>query len=155
MLKKFNLVIKTISIVGFILVLSACSNGANTTENQAEAKNNSTETRKVSTVMGDIEVPDRPERVVVDWHLGQVMALGLMPVGAPLTLTDYGKFLEPLVSDEMADIGSEGTVSMEKVLELEPDLIITWDQEAYEKYSKIAPTIVYDTTNYNSIHEEI
>ena len=40
-------------------------------------------------------------------------------------------------------------------MELEPDLIITGDQEAAEKYSKIAPTVVYDTSNYETIHEEI
>ncbi|WP_188006679.1 ABC transporter substrate-binding protein [Sporosarcina sp. ANT_H38] len=158
MLKKSNIAIKTIAIVGFILLLCACSNDANMAKDQAETKDNkdnSTEIRKVSTVMGEIEVPDRPKRVVVDWYLGQVMALGLIPVGAPSTLTDYGKFLEPLVSDEMEDIGTEGTVSMEKVLELEPDLIITWDQEAYENYAKIAPTIIFDGGSYNSIHEEI
>lgn len=160
MLQKSNLVIKTIVTLGFIFLLCACSNDINTTKDkeQAETKTKqeiSTETRKVTTAMGEIEVPEHPKRVVVDWHLGQVLALGLMPVGAPSTLSDYGAFLKPLVSDEVEDIGKNGAVSLEKILELEPDLIITWDQEAYENYSKIAPTIVFDTTNYNSIDEEI
>jgi len=115
-------------------------------QEQAETKSNvenGAKTRIISTVMGEVEVPNHPERVVVDWYLGQVLALDLVPVGAPSTLTDYGKFLEPLVSDEMADIGTEGSVSMEKVLGLEPDLITTWDSDAYENYAKIAPTIVF------------
>ena len=127
-------------------------------QEQAETKSNvenGAKTRIISTVMGEVEVPNHPERVVVDWYLGQVLALDLVPVGAPSTLTDYGKFLEPLVSDEMADIGTEGSVSMEKVLGLEPDLIITWDSEAYENYAKIAPTIVFDSSSYNSTHEEV
>ncbi|MEK3887876.1 ABC transporter substrate-binding protein [Bacillus sp. FSL K6-3431] len=160
MLKRSKLVIKSIVTLGFVLLLCACSNDVNATKDQEQTettghKISNAETRKISTVMGEVDVPDHPERVVVDWHLGQVMALGLMPVGAPSTLTDYGAFLKRLVSDGIEDIGVEGAVSMEKVLELEPDLIITWDQEAYENYSKIAPTIVYDTTKYNSIHEEI
>jgi len=53
------------------------------------------------------------------------------------------------------DIGKDGAVSLEKIVELAPDLIITWDQEAYEQYAKIAPTVVYDTSNYETIHEEV
>ncbi|QNK89158.1 ABC transporter substrate-binding protein [Sporosarcina sp. resist] len=138
-----------------ILILGACSTGSDDQDQSTDKKTGSEKTRMISTVMGDVEVPAHPERVVVDWHLGQVMALGLMPVGAPSTLTDYGEFLKPLVSDKVEDIGQNGAVSLEKVLELEPDLIITWDQDAAEKYSKIAPTVVYDSTNYNTIHEEI
>lgn len=144
----------TISLC-LILILGACSTGSDEQEKPIDKETSSAETRMISTVMGEVEVPSHPERVVVDWHLGQVMAVGVMPVGAPSTLTDYGEFLRPLVSDEVEDIGKDGAVSLEKIIELEPDLIITWDQEAAEKYSKIAPTVVYDTSNYETIHEEI
>ncbi len=155
MLKQLKVVGKFAFVFALIVILSACSASSAELDKATEQEESSDTTRVITTVMGDVEVPAHPERVIVDWHLGQVMAVGLMPVGAPSTLTDYGEFLKPLVSDEVEDIGQDGAVSLEKVLELEPDLIITWDQQAYEKYSKIAPTVVYDTSNYESIHEEI
>ncbi|MFJ7935657.1 ABC transporter substrate-binding protein [Sporosarcina sp. NPDC096371] len=155
MQQHFKTLLRITVSLCLILILGACSNGSDEPAKPTKQEVSSDTTRMISTVMGEVEVPAHPERVVVDWHLGQVMALGLMPVGAPSTLTDFGAFLKPLVSDEVEDIGKEGTVSLEKVLELEPDLIITWDQEAAENYSKIAPTVVYDTSNYETIHEEI
>lgn len=155
MLQQIKVVGKFAFVFGLIVILAACSVSSAEPDKPVEQEVSSDTTRTISTVMGEIEVPANPERVVVDWHLGQVMAVGLMPVGAPSTLTDYGEFLKPLVSDEVENIGHDGAVSLEKILELEPDLIITWDQEAYEKYSKIAPTVVYDTSNYETIHEEI
>lgn len=156
----------------FTLLLTACSGGnsagnrnasasagqeiesSGKDANGAQAKDTGG-TRIISTVMGEIEVPSEPKRVVVDWHLGQVLALDVMPVGVSSTLLDYGAFLKPLVSEEVEDIGRDGQVSFEKVLTLSPDLIITWDREAYESYAKIAPTVVFDSTQYDSIHEEI
>lgn len=155
MLQQMKVVVKFAFVFGLMAVLSACSASSAELDKATEQEESSDTTRVISTVMGDVEVPAHPERVIVDWHLGQVMAVGLMPVGAPSTLTDYGAFLKPLVSDDVEDIGHDGAASLEKVVELAPDLIITWDQQAYEKYSKIAPTVVYDTSNYETIHEEI
>ena len=93
--------------------------------------------------------------MIVDWDLGHVLALGVEPVGTSKTILDYGQFLTPYVTDRTEDIGQDGQVSMEKMLELKPDLIITWDRNAVEQYSKIAPTVVFETQNYQNIHEEI
>ncbi|MNI19159.1 Iron(3+)-hydroxamate-binding protein YxeB precursor [compost metagenome] len=121
--------------------------------NSTQTPNKTSSPRIISTVMGDIEVPVHPKRVVVDWHLGQVLALGMTPVGASSLNLQYGKFLTPLIKEKIEDIGKSGSISLEKVLELEPDLIITWDQKAYESYSKIAPTVVFQ--EYPSIQEEM
>jgi len=155
MLQQIKVVVKFAFVFGLMAVLSACSASSAEPDKATEQEASSDTPRVISTVMGDVEVPAHPERVVVDWHLGQVMAVGVMPVGAPSTLTDYGEFLKPLVSDDVEDIGKDGAVSLEKIVELAPDLIITWDQEAYEQYAKIAPTVVYDTSNYETIHEEV
>ena len=155
MQQQVKAIIRITLALCLILILGACSTESNEPDKSTEKEVGGNTTRMISTVVGEVEVPAHPQRVVVDWHLGQVMAVGLMPVGAPSTLTDFGAFLKPLVSDEVEDIGKDGTVSLEKILELEPDLIITWDHEAAENYSKIAPTVVYDTSNYESIHEEI
>lgn len=151
-------------ILSLLIILAACSSeGASSTTERSKsetkeehtAERDTSKTRIISTVTGDVKVPAHPERVIVDWDLGHVLALGVDPVGASKTILDYGQFLEPFVTDQTHDIGLDGQVSMEKMLELNPDIIITWDRKAVEQYSKIAPTVVFETQNYKNIHEEI
>ncbi|MDD1503293.1 ABC transporter substrate-binding protein [Lysinibacillus sp. CNPSo 3705] len=52
-------------------------------------------------------------------------------------------------------MGTDGSASLEKILELKPDLIITWNNEDVEKYEKIAPTIVFSETAHKSVTDEI
>ncbi|NEU60526.1 AraC family transcriptional regulator [Paenibacillus sp. ALJ109b] len=158
----------------FTLMLAACTNGNSSQNNsQGSAGGNSnqsaestqnlpsneakedTSMRKVSTVMGEVSVPTHPKRVVVDWDLGPVLAVGVTPVGASSTQMNFAKFLKPYLPDTVQDIGLEGSISLEKVLDLTPDIIITWNTAAYESYSKIAPTVVFETSKYSTIQEEI
>ncbi|WP_052675780.1 AraC family transcriptional regulator [Paenibacillus sp. IHBB 10380] len=158
----------------FTLILAGCTNGnssrnnnqgsaggnlkqgaestQNTSSNQAK---DDTSMRKLSTVIGEINVPAHPKRVVVDWDLGPVLAVGVTPVGASSTQMNFAEFLKPYLSDTVQDIGLEGSISLEKVLDLSPDVIITWNKDDYENYSKIAPTVVFDTSQYSTIQEEI
>jgi iron complex transport system substrate-binding protein len=127
---------------------------SNKQEDNASESSNSTQTRILSTIKGDIEVPAHPSRVIVDWNIGHVLAVGVTPIGVPGSLLDYGEFLrEPL--KDVENIGIHQQVSMEKIIELNPDLIITWDQKAYESFSKIAPTVVFITEDYDSMQAEI
>lgn len=148
-------------ILCLMFILAACSGEGASSTNTNEAKEELTteqgtnKTRIISTVTGDVEVPVNPERVIVDWDLGHVLALGVEPIGASKTILDYGQFLTPYVTDRTEDIGQDGQVSVEKMIELQPDLIITWDRNAVEQYSKIAPTVVFETQNYDNIHEEM
>jgi iron complex transport system substrate-binding protein len=112
-------------------------------------------THIVSTVVGDVEIPSSPQRIIVDWNIGHLLALGVTPVGVPYSLLDYGVFLKELLPDTVEDIGSHQEVSLEKMMSLDPDLIITWDAKLFETYSKIAPTLVFNTNQYNSIDEEV
>lgn len=134
-----------IAIMTFTFVLAGCStedvvqDDINTEEN--------TETKIISTTMGDVEIPVDPERVVIDYFVGDALALGVEPVGT--TYIYEGAYFE----DELEGIpsingdNSYGEYSMEKVLQLEPDLIITAFQTDYDKLSKIAPTVFVDYTN--------
>ncbi|ETT63206.1 hypothetical protein C173_22962 [Paenibacillus sp. FSL R7-277] len=111
--------------------------------------------RNIQTVMGEITIPDKPERVVIDWSLGEVLALGLTPVGAPHTLLDSNRLLGQYIGSEVQDIGNHNQVSIEKVLELEPDLIITWDKTAFASFARIAPTVVFQSDHFRSAGEGI
>jgi len=137
------------------LLLSACSSGTNagtgTSSGNERADNNQTvaaseqsQTRKVSTVKGEVEIPVNPQRVVVLYLLGDELALNVKPVGIS-DVYDGAAF-----KDELAGIQSLGqwfTPSREAVLELNPDLIIVPSEEAYQLLKPIAPTVLIPYEN--------
>jgi iron complex transport system substrate-binding protein len=139
----------------FTIVLSACSAGntnSNTTNSGSPAPTTETstnanvdkavaqaQTRIISTVKGDVEVPTNPQRVVVLYLLGDVLALGVKPIG--VSDVSEGAAFE----DELKDVQKLGTwfeASPEAVLALNPDLIIVPSAETYEVLHQIAPTVL-------------
>ncbi len=96
-------------------------------------------TRVVNTVMGDIEIPANPQRVVVNWYIGDTLATGLNIVGY------YGWMQKtmPFYDQMMASTKIENW-EQEEVMVLEPDLIITYSKEDYETFSQVAPVLVVE-----------
>lgn len=151
----------------FALFMSACSTGttnsnATTVESQVSSNQESTsvnmaetqaQTRVISTIKGDITIPADAKRIVVDLYLGSFIALNVKPVGTPELNLKNPYFTEALVGVE--NIGEYESVSLEKILELKPDMIVTGNEEAYEQFSKIAPTIVVPFGELKNAHEEI
>ncbi|XRD26962.1 ABC transporter substrate-binding protein [Lysinibacillus fusiformis] len=85
-----------------------------------------------------------------------MLALDVVPVGGVTANLNYAAFLKQHYKDgEISNIGTDGKVSLEKILELKPDLIITWNPEDVGKYEKIAPTIVFAEDAHSSAIEEI
>ncbi|WP_155593378.1 AraC family transcriptional regulator [Lysinibacillus cavernae] len=131
----------------FTLLLSACSGTAITASNNGETKapaNESAEvqstTKIVSTVKGDVEIPLDPERIVTDYYPGFLLTMGIKPVG---TLELYMK--SPYLKGHNEGI-TYFEESLEAVVDLKPDLIITGDDKNYEAYAKIAPTVLIPFT---------
>ncbi len=127
----------------FTLLLSACSGTAITASNNVETKapaNESTEvqstTKIISTVKGDVEIPVDPERIVTDYYPGFLLTMGIKPVG---TQELYMK--SPYLKEHNEGI-TYFEESLEAVVDLKPDLIITGDDKKYEEYAKIAPTVL-------------
>lgn len=110
-------------------------------------------TRTVQTDNGDIEIPSSPQRLVVDEYYSPLLALGVKPIGAPGLLTK-NPYTEGL-AENVEDIGDYGSISLEKVLSLQPDMILTSNQENYEAFSKIAPTVVVPYGELKNAHEEL
>ncbi|GIO95487.1 hypothetical protein J14TS5_05730 [Paenibacillus lautus] len=157
------------AVLFLAFMLSACGAGetskGNNTETVPTAANDSSQAldtnsveeskvKTVSSVNGDIEIPVSPKRIVAEEYLGSLIALDVIPVGAPgLTIKNY-YFKESLKGIE--DIGDYGKPSVEKVMALNPDLIITGNGEStYEQLSKIAPTIVIPYGDLKNAHEEL
>ncbi|WP_028546530.1 ABC transporter substrate-binding protein [Paenibacillus taiwanensis] len=113
----------------------AASSADSTPSNTSEGKN--TETRKVTTVMGEVEVPAHPQRVIVNWYVGEVFTLGIKPVAinahADKAMPFYGQFEGIPITEKWES---------EEILKYDPDLIITYDPKDYEDFSKLAPVIV-------------
>jgi iron complex transport system substrate-binding protein len=154
----------------FAIMLSACAAGTGTPASTGSGKtagtetstgnqpsNHSTEavqaseTKTVSTHFGDVKVPIDPKRVASIDYLGTVIALGVDPIGSNNVLLN-----SPYLKGHLEGVEDVGD-SLEKLLAMEPDLIITHTTkpEVYEKYSEIAPTVSIASNTFNSVHEEL
>lgn len=122
-----------------ICLLAGCGSKASSS-NSSEG-----EIRIFSTVNGDIEIPANPQRIVTQGLLPYLLAFDVKPVGAPSWEIEYPHLAG--MTDGIEDIGVIEASSLEKILELKPDLIVTVAGEMYDQLSKIAPTVVipYDT----------
>ncbi|WP_138752259.1 AraC family transcriptional regulator [Paenibacillus sinopodophylli] len=144
------------------LLLSACSgptnsNGGTGTSNTlsptAGAENNASNTAignttgssemiTYSAVNGEVQIPKNPQRIVMvaGAFTGHLLALGLKPVGTGDE--SFNSYTEGKL-DGVVNIGND--VPYEKILELQPDLVVVWnDPETIEKLSKIAPTVAVE-----------
>ncbi|MET4560565.1 iron complex transport system substrate-binding protein [Lysinibacillus parviboronicapiens] len=145
-------------LLSLLVLLAACGeDSAQTNNNDVTLKTEESTVRTVTDDSGrEVEIPVKAERIVTDWYLGQILALDIVPVGAVTANLEYAAFLKPYYKDkEINNIGTDGNTSLEKILELKPDLIITWNKDDAEKYEKIAPTIVFSESAHNSATDEI
>ncbi|WP_044640292.1 iron-hydroxamate ABC transporter substrate-binding protein [Risungbinella massiliensis] len=120
----------------FFLIMSACSNETN---NSAKDKNKS-DTITYESENGPIEVPANPQRVVVlSTFAGNVMALDVNLVGV-----DSWSKMNPRFAEQLKDVKEVSDENLEKIIELNPDLIIGLSNtKNIEKLKKIAPTVTY------------
>lgn len=94
-----------------------------------------------------VEVPAYPERIVTVNMVGELVALGIKPVGAA---DGWLQYLDENQKEGIESIGAGpvGSLNLEKIAELNPDLIITpniervTSPEVLESLEKIAPTVV-------------
>jgi iron complex transport system substrate-binding protein len=110
----------------------------------------------VTTAMGEVEVPDRPRRVVVldTDALDSAVTLGVKPVGA--TIAFAGAPLSTYLPEDkikgIKTVGLIGEPNLEAINELKPDLILSSkvrDEKSYKELSQIAPTVFSETTGPN------
>ena len=142
----------TIFLLILVIMLVGCSNNDENSKDRTTKEETEATTKKISTINGEIEIPTKVERLVVDAYLPTSLLLGVKPVGA--TQRD----LENVhIQDQIDDIENTGESAIESILALKPDLIITAqaDAESYEKLSKIAPTVVLPYETYRSVEEEV
>jgi iron complex transport system substrate-binding protein len=137
-----------------VLIISAC--GTETTkkeENGAPAEKES-ETITYQSENGPIEVPANPKRVIMlSGFTGNVIDLGVNVVGV-----DTWSKNNPTFEKELKDVAEVSDEDLEKIIELEPDLIIGLSNiKNVDKLKEIAPTVTYTwgKVDYLTQHLEI
>ncbi|MFB5673398.1 iron-hydroxamate ABC transporter substrate-binding protein [Paenibacillus terreus] len=90
---------------------------------------------------GPVEVPSHPQRVVV---LTRFLTGNVMALGVPLVGVDEMSKENPNFADKLAGAEAVTDESLEKIIELNPDLIIGTDGvKNIDKLKQIAPTVIY------------
>lgn len=136
-----------------ILLLAACSNEKS---NEAEAKSTEgkAETITYESENGPVEVPADPQRVIVlSTYAGDVMALDV-----PLVGVDAWSKNNPRFDKDLANVEEVTEDNLEKIIELEPDLIVGLSTiKNIDKLKDIAPTVTftYGKVDYLTQHLEI
>lgn len=102
------------------------------------------ETKTIHMEYGDVEIPMNPQRVVVIFVQGDLLALGVTPVA---TSFNSGSAFESQAQD--ITVIDAFSLSEEEIMALDPDLILwnTKDEAIYQSLSKIAPTLACDYFN--------
>ena len=101
--------------------------------------------RVVKHAMGEACVPRHPQRIaVLGLHgVSSLLSLRVKPIGVPSNIL-------PDFADDLADVeklGMSDRINIEKLLTLQPDLILasSWNaSKNYDQLSQIAPTVVDD-----------
>lgn len=140
-----------------LLLVSACNgdnnekNSKNETEKDSEEAGN-TETITYESENGPIEVPADPQRVVVlSTFVGDVLQLDVPVVGA-----DEWSMDNPNFADQLKDAEEVSDESIEKILELDPDLIIGLStMKNLDKLSVIAPTVTFTYGELDYLEQHI
>lgn len=135
MRQKSKLVLSVLIGLMMMAALVGCGQADKVEKKSVEEEQASV--RKISTEMGEIEVPTNPKRVVVNWYVGDAFALDLNVVGYLGWAHEAMPFYDQLNQSVKIE-----NWEPEEVMKLEPDLIITYSKEDFAKFSKVAPVLV-------------
>ncbi len=154
-----------IPFIALLFILSACSsqpkdtgsNGSGTAAPEAPATNDKDSASGTITYQsenGPVEVPANPQRVIVlSTFAGDLIHLGVNMVGV-----DSWSKLNPAFADKLKDAEEVSDENLEKIIELNPDLIIGLSTiKNVDKLKEIAPTVTftYGKVDYLTQHLEI
>ncbi|MFD7522958.1 iron-hydroxamate ABC transporter substrate-binding protein [Paenibacillus chitinolyticus] len=137
-----------------VLALSACG----TKRQDLADKGGASDSKQPATITyqsesGPVEVPANPQRVIVlSSFTGNVMALNVNLVGVDSWSKKNPRF------DKLKDVQEVSDESLEKIIELKPDLIIGLSTiKNIDKLKQIAPTVTftYGKVDYLTQHLEI
>ncbi|RIX53950.1 iron-hydroxamate ABC transporter substrate-binding protein [Paenibacillus nanensis] len=143
-----------------VLVISACGNNAANVQNETPSASPSNQATNAGNSNGNdggagnaansgtityqsengpIDIPANPQRIIALTNAPNVISLGGTLVGV-----DEWTKKNPLFTEKLEGIETVSEADLEKLIELEPDLIIAGSHmQNLDKIGEIAPTIVY------------
>lgn len=137
-----------------LLILGACNSDSTAEEADAAESDKSSETITYESESGPVEVPADPQRVIVlSTYGGDVMSLDV-----PLVGVDSWSKNNPRFEEQLVDVEEVADTDLEKIIELEPDLILGGSTiNNIDKLNEIAPTVTftYGKLGYLDQHLEI
>ena len=152
MKKKF---LKVIAVSCMAVMMFAGCGTQKTVENEKTAE----KTVTITDVRGEVEIPANPERIVdLSGNSDILSILGYKVVGtANSDAYDYTKFPsyleDTLKGAEILGYSMQDTMDIEKVMNLNPDLIVisTVQEKMYDSLSEIAPTVMIKLEKKNTV----
>ncbi len=147
-MKKWLLLI--VAVVAF--ALAACGNKEDENTTSSDSETTLTDTIIYQSSKGDIEVPADPQRVVVlSSYAGDLIKLGVNIVGV-----DSWSKSNPNFESELKEVEAVTNEDLEKIIELNPDLIIGLDNiDNADKLNEIAPTVLFTYGEYDYLQQHI
>lgn len=140
---------KIFILLVMLVFIAGCTNQTENTDDSQAA-----ETITYESENGPVEVPANPKRVaVLSTFAGNLIALDVNLVGV-----DSWSKMNPNFEEELEGVEEVSDESLEKLLELEPDLIIGLSNiKNVDKLKEIAPTVTftYNKVDYLTQHIEI
>ncbi|WP_141504828.1 iron-hydroxamate ABC transporter substrate-binding protein [Paenibacillus luteus] len=146
----------------FGVLVTACSgnqeNNANPASNAPSPSPEASADAESATVIyqsekGPVEVPRNPKRVVV---LTRFLTGNVMALDVPLVGVDEMSKSNPNFEEQLKDVEAVSDESLEKILELQPDLIIGLsDIQNIDKFEQIAPTVTYTYNKLNYLEQQL
>ncbi|QHW32074.1 iron-hydroxamate ABC transporter substrate-binding protein [Paenibacillus rhizovicinus] len=128
----------------------ATSNGA-AAQNDNAASEEASGTITYASETGDVQVPANPQRIVALTNAPNVISLGGKLVGV-----DEWTNKNPLFTDKLAGVQVVSDSDLEKIVELDPDLIIgSPDSKNLAKLKEIAPTVVYTWGKLDYLNQQL
>ena len=155
-----------IGLLGIVMAMSmvACSNSpdtSGTTSGEGAASDQGSEMITVEDMKGTVSIPANPQRVVdVSGSADELIILDVPFVGSANTSMFDGVTVPPNLEEYFTEnnvevvgnySGSVGELNLEKIAELNPDLIIMniRHEKVYDQLKEIAPTVMLnDDINY-------
>ena len=143
------------TVAGIFSLVVSCSRRETGTKSPLEELP-AAETRTITHALGLTRVPKSPQRIVALTGIAELEALlvvGVKPFAAAGDDRAFGRTVwQPHLKYQMQGVEmlpSRRNVSLEKVVTLQPDLIMgtaSWLSQIYPQLSQIAPTVAIDTS---------
>ena len=131
-----------------VILITACSSNPKH-QSSTNTQLSSTKCQNIQHQLGKTCVPTNPQRIVAtdEIALEIALALGVKPIaaGEPTMVSSRSRHLGEI--DDVKSLGKINQLSLERILQLDPDLIFGLDfslENNYEQFSQIAPTVALE-----------